>query len=143
MANVTALVAHHGHSVEGRHLRLASQQDVQLAQQARQQQWEAMKAGYPTPVRLTRRGRRLVAMMALLPMAVFLWFNSSHGAAAADHSPATRTVVVQPGQTLWDVAVATKPGNDPRQTVFELKKVNHLTSSDVWPGQAIVVPAGN
>ena len=143
MANANAVAAFSGHSANQRHLRVASQTDVELAQQARQQQWEAMKAGYPAPVRLTRRGRRLVAVMALVPIAVFLWFNSSHGVAAADRTPATRTVVVQPGQTLWDVAVASKPGTDPRQTVFELKKLNHLTISDVWPGQAIVVPAGN
>lgn len=125
-----------------RHLRVVTEADVLAATQMRQAQWDAMKAGYPGPVRLTKRGRRVVAILVFLPIALFFWLSSSHGVSAADTNPTTKTIVVEPGQSLWDVAVAATPSSDPRKTVFEIKKINHLSNSDVYPGQALVIPLG-
>jgi LysM repeat protein len=58
--------------------------------------------------------------------------------------PATASVVVQPGQTLWSVAREVAPGADVRETVARIKDLNNLSgpSSDVVvPGQQLVVPA--
>ncbi len=58
--------------------------------------------------------------------------------------PATASVVVQPGQTLWSVARQVAPGADVRETVARIKDLNGLSgpSSDVVvPGQQLVVPA--
>ena len=123
-----------------RHLRVVTEADVRLATQQRVQQWEALKAGYPTPVKLTKRGRRLVAILLFLPIAGVFWLTSSHGASAADGKPATRTVVVQSGQSLWDLAVTSDPNRDPRQVVFEIKQLNGFSGSEVFPGQAVVIP---
>ena len=139
MAQVSANATNSGQMTSNRHLRLVTDADIAVVLQ-RQQQWEAMKAGYPTPIRLTKRGRRLLAVLVLLPIAAFLWLNSSHSVAAADQGPVSRTVIVEQGQTLWDVAVANYPTADPRERVYFLKKINHLADSTLYPGQAIVVP---
>ena len=142
MAQNTLSSALSSHAGNQRHLHVVTEADVRAAREFRQLQWEAMKAGYPAPVRLTKRGRRLITVLVLLPIAALFWINSSHGVSAADTNPTSVTVVVQPGQNLWDVAAAAKPAVDPRNTVFEIKQINHLTSSNVSPGQALIVPLG-
>ena len=140
MASVSAVVGRSQSGAGDRHLRIVTEADVRQAQQVRELQWQAVKAGYPAPMRLTKRGRRLVAFLIFMPIAFFLWFNSSHQVAAEDRAPKTHTVVVQPGQTLWDVAVASHLNGDPRQSVYEIKQINHLSSAQVWPGQALIIP---
>ena len=129
-------------SMHQRHLRLVDARESAQIQAARKLQWDAMQAGYRKPVRLTKRGRRLVAAVVLVPLTALLWLVSGHGVAAMGTAPVTKTVVVQPGQSLWDLAVTAAPGADPRETVYEIKQMNHFSSSDVIPGQAVVVPTG-
>ena len=47
--------------------------------------------------------------------------------------------VVQPGDTLWDIAVAVAPGEDPRGLVHEL--ADAAGGSTLEPGQQIVIGA--
>lgn len=51
----------------------------------------------------------------------------------------TRTYRVQQGDTLWGLAQRFYKG-DPRAGVWELEHANHLASSDVVPGQTLVLP---
>jgi LysM repeat protein len=103
-------------------------------------------------LRLTRRGRRLVrtavvtvALLVALVTAVVAGVgvgSSQAGDGAA--VPATATVVVQPGQTLWSVARSVAPGADVRETVARIKDLNGLSGAAadvVRPGQQLVVPA--
>ena len=104
------------------------------------------------PLRLTRRGRRLVrtavvtlALLVALVTAVVAGVGvgaSQAGDGAA--VPATATVVVQPGQTLWGVARSVAPGADVRETVARIKELSGLSGAGadtVRPGQQLVVPA--
>ena len=103
-----------------------------------------------SPLRLTRRGRRLVrtvvvtlALLVALAAAVVAGVPS---VAAGDGAavPATASVVVQPGQTLWQVARQVAPGTDIRETVARIKDLNGLSGAAgdvVQPGQLLVVPA--
>ncbi|HEY8789406.1 MAG TPA: LysM peptidoglycan-binding domain-containing protein [Actinopolymorphaceae bacterium] len=62
-------------------------------------------------------------------------------ARAAGTSPTpTRTVSVQPGQSLWQVAAATSPGADVSDTANEIRMLNHLGGTTLTPGQTLVVP---
>ena len=57
--------------------------------------------------------------------------------------PATTTVVVQPGQTLWSVARGLSADADVRETVARIQELNGLSGtagSTVRPGQQLVVP---
>ena len=100
--------------------------------------------------RLTRRGRRVVwAFAALLVMALLIPFAlmASAGAQAANHgaSPAAvragmRHVVVQPGQSLWSIAVQAEPHADPRAVIQQIVQFNALGSDVVAPGESLWVP---
>jgi hypothetical protein len=51
-------------------------------------------------------------------------------------------VVVQPGQSLWEVAVATAPeGMDARRQLDDLVKLNGFTSSQVDAWTVVLLPA--
>lgn len=125
------------------HLRLVDANEVARIAQVRKLQWEALQAGHSTPIRLTKRGRRVVGLLILLPLAVVMWFSAGRGAIAAGTAPTVHTVVVQPGQSLWDLAVEANPLADPRETIFRIKQLNGFTGSELVPGQGVLVPAGN
>jgi nucleoid-associated protein YgaU len=102
-----------------------------------------------TSVRLTRRGRRLartaVIVLALLT-ALLVSVAGRGGVGQATDAPAqsaTTTVVVQPGQTLWQVARSVSKDADPRETLARLQELNGLTGAGslIHPGQQLVVPA--
>lgn len=46
---------------------------------------------------------------------------------------------VQPGDTLWSIAVQSFPG-DPRESVWELRQRNDLDSATIVPGQVLLLP---
>jgi hypothetical protein len=95
-------------------------------------------------VRLTRRGRIAVgvlsALFLLVVMVVSGRMTADAGTAAGDQGRATGVVVVQPGESLWQIAKAIAPQTDPRATVTLLRELNGLGDSVVVPGQSIVVP---
>jgi LysM repeat protein len=101
------------------------------------------------PLRLTRRGRRLartlVVLVALVAALVLSVAGRSDTSQAGDGAavPATATVVVQPGQTLWSVARGLSADADVRETVARIQELNGLSGtagSTVRPGQQLVVP---
>ena len=94
----------------------------------------------PAPVRLTTRGRRVVAILALIPIVFALVVLGSHKASADSKTATTHSIKVQPGQSLWDVAVAVAPKADPRATIWTIEQLNHMSSSTIFDGQALVVP---
>jgi nucleoid-associated protein YgaU len=53
----------------------------------------------------------------------------------------TRSYVVLPGDTLWQIATRTLPGVDPRRAVEAIERSNGLTGPDLVPGQALRIPA--
>ena len=94
------------------------------------------------PIRLTRRGRRVVALLAIIPIALTFLLIGMRGAVATDGTvqSETQSVVVKPGQSLWDVAVAISPNTDPRETIWLIQQLNTMETSDVLAGQALIVP---
>ncbi|MDO8107403.1 LysM peptidoglycan-binding domain-containing protein [Isoptericola sp. b441] len=105
----------------------------------------AMLGGRSRPsgaqLRLTRRGRVVLAVLALL--VVGLWTMRPDGAAAGGGAEAVPVAVVtiSPGQTLWGIAAGVAaPGQDVRDVVAELISLNGLASSQVRAGQQILVP---
>lgn len=100
----------------------------------------------PAPVRLTRRGRRLVrtgvvVLALLVVLAVSLLGRTPAGAGSDAAVPATVQVIVQPGDSLWSIAKAAAPGDDVRATIERIATLNNLDSKSVVPGQTLVVPA--
>jgi hypothetical protein len=104
------------------------------------------------PVRLTRRGRA-VLLLVLLAVALVAFslgrFSSPSDAARPGSAPAAdgavvadaAVVVVQPGESLWEIARRVAPDADPRRVVAQLKAVNDLDGA-VRAGQRLTLPAG-
>lgn len=104
-------------------------------------------AARATRLRLTVRGRRVLALLAALPAVVALVFAvMSGGAALASRdggAPAGTftTVTVAPGDSLWSIAEEVAPSDDPRDVVDEIVRLNALDSAQVWAGQRLSIPA--
>jgi nucleoid-associated protein YgaU len=95
------------------------------------------------PLRLTRRGR-LVVVLAVLAMAYVALTMMSAPAASTGQVRHVRahTVVVTPGETLWDIARSVAPESDPRDVVAEIVDLNSLTDPGaIRVGQPLDVPA--
>ena len=96
-------------------------------------------------LRLTPRGRVVLALLGAVALSVLLGIghpSSSHAGDRPTTLPKTATVVVQPGQTLWQIASRVAPGTDPRTTVHRIEELNGLTTATVSAGQRLYVPAG-
>ncbi len=100
----------------------------------------AVRHGEPVVLRLTGRGRVVVAVIA---MAVALLGSLVSQRAMAGQPPeavpvTTRTVA--PGETLWDIARSyTAPGQDVRDVVDAVTDLNGLTGG-LRAGQELLIP---
>lgn len=95
------------------------------------------------PVRLTRRGKAVVALGASLACLALLQLTGGVQAVASGVSsgPATASVVVQPGETLWEIAKRVSPNEDPRAAVATLRELNGLQAQTaLLAGQSLSVP---
>lgn len=107
------------------------------------------QAGKPPRLRLTRRGRIVLIGLPLVLLAAFLLslagvLNSP--AKAADTASGlsvteTVTVTVQPGESLWAIAVNADPNRDARDTIADIVQLNNLENGKVMPGQQLFVPS--
>jgi hypothetical protein len=127
MALVTANAALPMQATRPNHLVLVNDQSFRVQKQ---------------PIRLTRRGRRVIALLAIIPIALTFLLIGMRGAVATDGTvqSETQSVVVKPGQSLWDVAVAISPNTDPRETIWLIQQLNTMETSEVLAGQALIVP---
>ncbi len=94
------------------------------------------------PLRLTRRGRLVLTMTSLLAAAVA--FVGLAGPVTADEPggppPATASVVVGPGDSLWEIARQAAPGSDTRGVIAEIRRLNDLEGGAIAVGDRLVVP---
>ena len=94
------------------------------------------------PIRLTKRGRIVLATIASVVLSVMVVLSGQITADAGSSSggPASTTVVVQPGESLWSIAAEVAPTKDPRETIALIRDLNGMQDSTVVPGQSVVVP---
>ena len=98
-----------------------------------------------TRLRLTRRGRRVLAFLASVPaiVALSIAIISGGGALATSDSgagAAFETVTVMPGDTLWSIAESVAPQADPRDVVDAIMRLNALPSGSLDAGETIAIP---
>ena len=113
----------------------------------------AARSGRPrdtpvAPLRLTRRGRVVVATAAALLVTVVSLLLAGVAQATND-GPSPRAarqnlvqVVVHPGQSLWSVAESADPDQDPRAVIQQIIDLNSLNGDTVFAGQQLWVPRG-
>ncbi len=54
--------------------------------------------------------------------------------------PTYKTLIVKPGDTLWDIAAQHKNSCDIREFVYKIKKLNGLKTSSLIVGKEIKIP---
>ena len=82
-------------------------------------------------------------LLVVLALAVLLLTTSVSGAGTSSTPVPVRHVVVEPGQTLWQIAGDVAPDADRRDTVAAILELNALPGSNVQAGQQIAVPAAS
>lgn len=102
----------------------------------------------PHPMTATRAGsvqwrRRLGLLGALVVMAFLLTVAIGRvGAQAELDNAVSGHVVVEPGQTLWDIAVATAPpGVDVREQLADITALNGFDGATLPAWTVVLLPA--
>ena len=98
----------------------------------------------PSSVRLTRRGRVVVVVAALLVAFAIGVFVTAAGSVATQRPGTpepTRIVQVHSGDTLWGIASELADDGDVRAMMEQIERLNALDSSVLQAGQRLVVPA--
>lgn len=99
-----------------------------------------------TRLRITARGRRVVAFVVALPLAVALGVAAVGGGAALASGDAGAPagsfteITVMSGETLWSIAEDIAPAADPRDVVAEITRLNALQGGSLAAGQRIAIP---
>jgi len=91
-------------------------------------------------LRLTRRGRVWFAALSLA-LSVPLFGAGAVAAASSPPQPETHiSYTVAAGESLWTIAERYKElGTDTRDAVYRIKRLNHMSTSDLYAGQVIYV----
>ncbi len=98
------------------------------------------------PLRLTRRGRIVVAVLAVLLLTVLSLVIAGAAQATSHATPRSAAgsglsqVVVRPGQSLWSVAENADPDADTRLVIQQIVQLNALSGDTVFAGQRLWVP---
>jgi hypothetical protein len=127
--------------------------DTPAARSGRQRDTPAARSGRQrdtsvAPLRLTRRGRVVIAIAAALLVAMVSLLLAGV-AQATNHGPSPRAarqnlvqVIVRPGQSLWSVAESADPDQDTRAVIQQIVDLNSLNGDTVFAGQQLWVPRG-
>jgi hypothetical protein len=103
----------------------------------------------PGPMRLTRRGRVVVAtLLVTVIAAIGLVIAMAAAGGAQAESPGEpgvghqgmHEIVVHSGQTLWSIASVAEPTADPRLVVQQIMAANEMSTTDIAAGQLLWVP---
>ena len=88
----------------------------------------------------TREKNRLVISIFFLTMLLVFLFTFTANAFNKPQEKFTE-VIVHKDDTLWAIAERITPNNgDIRDTVYNIRKINHLSSPVLHPGQRILIP---
>jgi len=90
------------------------------------------------------RRRRTVAVVATALVAVLMSPLAASAVRRGEPSAsaAQQVVVVQPGDTLWSIALRARPGDDPREVASEIAATNGVQPGALTIGASLVVPLG-
>jgi nucleoid-associated protein YgaU len=99
------------------------------------------RQGRAQGLRLTRRGRAVVVVGALLLGSGALFSAQAAQAEAPVSSVAVSAHTVRSGDTLWSVAsTVAGPGEDVRDVVAEIIRLNGMSDSSLTVGQMLLIP---
>lgn len=86
-------------------------------------------------MRIVNKKRFVISITILMALIITLFSNCS-----AVKKVETEDVVVSAGDTLWSIACEyKKDGQDVREYLYELRKLNNLTDCTIYPGQVLKI----
>lgn len=89
-----------------------------------------------------RRRRLLAVLLLVVALSVVLVVMDRGGAEASLEDQVAGHVVVEPGESLWDVAVSTAADDvDPRQQLADLRELNGIDGAHVDEWTVVLIPA--
>lgn len=92
--------------------------------------------------RAQQRARRRTAFIAFVLLLGLLGPLAAYVRASSGVQPSEVRVTVRAGDTLWDLAQRhAAPGTDLRELIFEIRRANGLRTSNLYPGQVLVITA--
>ncbi len=92
-------------------------------------------------LRLTVRGRVVVVGLGLL-LAVAGVMGGRAVAESPQQAVEVQTYAVQTGDTMWSIAQGVaRPGEDVRDVVLQLQRLNDLADTSLLAGQVLLLPA--
>jgi hypothetical protein len=92
-------------------------------------------------LRLTRRGRVVLVLLAMLLVAPMATWGATAVASSPGEPTEVRVHAVQPGETLWGFARdVAEPGEDVRHAVARLQELNEMSSGTVRVGELLLLP---
>lgn len=92
-------------------------------------------------LRKRRQRRKLLPLFYIVLIISVLFTITVFASQTRSKSPITYThVVIEKGDTLWDFARKYYPNKDVRNGVWEIKRINNLSSSTIYEGQVLKVP---
>lgn len=102
-------------------------------------------SGRRTTLRLTVRGRRVLAAVAAAPLVAGIVFSVLAGGSAlasGEQSAPVQfdTVTVLPGDTLWSIAAEAAPDVDPRDVIEDIIRLNNLSGGSIQAYSSIAIP---
>ncbi|ADG82355.1 cell division suppressor protein YneA [Thermincola potens] len=60
---------------------------------------------------------------------------------AANLKPEYKEVTIKSGDTLWDLVKSAYGSNvNIEKAIYEIRKLNHKTTSDIYPGEKLKIP---
>ncbi len=96
--------------------------------------WRADRTGAVRPgAGLWRTGVIALAVVGLTSLGLAL---AAHGSPPETYT----TVVVEPGDTLWSIALAHYPSDDVRVRVVDIEQANGLSGPTIEAGQTLRLP---
>lgn len=100
----------------------------------------------PAKLQLTRKGRlvfigipSMILAAALLALVGLFTSPVLAGSTAPSSVDAVQVTVLQ-GDSLWSIAEAVAPGQDPRETIEQIQELNVIDGKTLRVGQEIFVP---
>jgi hypothetical protein len=100
------------------------------------------QATVAAPLRITRRGRLALTAAVSLPVLAASILLASPGAQAGSEAGEPEVHTVLAGESLWDIAEAIAPNEDPRAVIDQIRSANGLSGAEVFPGDRLILPAG-
>ncbi len=88
--------------------------------------------------KLVNRRRFYIFIMTLTIIVTSLTFAAT--VQGADTGDSYQTVVVEQGDTLWDIAGEYNNGHDLRAYINEVKKANNIEGSAIFAGDVLKMP---